>query len=205
MLKTKLFSSDGTGEGLKIDDEGIIGVVIHPHPPKIESLSTIPFRQYFTTTGISSGSNDMRVNGATTNVEFYIKASTTDTYIKTIFIVIADAGATLAKFGALSALSNGVLFTWETVKQGSTTLFDSFKINLDFWKLTNLTPAIVDLSAGGADANIVSIDLAYVFGNPYGLRLKANSVDRLVMKVRDNLSVGIDEFNIAGNGLTFLV
>ena len=75
-IKTKLVDGHGSGNTLKINGEGELNVVVHPHPPKNEENLAVPFRQYFTDDGTSSGSNDMRVNGATNSVDFYIKAET---------------------------------------------------------------------------------------------------------------------------------
>lgn len=195
--------SDGNSKAnrLKILDEGELGVVLHTHPPEKESRISLPFRQYFTDDGTSSGSNDMRVDGSVTPVEFYIGAEEGfEVFIKFISIKIADAGAKLDKFGALAALTNGVEFEWQSQKLGSLTIHDGLKDNLEFFRLSNLSPGIVDLSGGGADAAIVSWDLSNIFGNPWGLRISENSLERIIFRVRDDLSTGLDEFNIIGHG-----
>ena len=120
MITTSITSGNGEDNRLKVLDEGEIGVVIHTHPPIRESRKGLPFRQYFTDDGTSSGGNDMRVNGATTNVDYYISASSEYEYfIKFISIKLADATAKLNEFGALTALTNGLEFIWESQSLGS--------------------------------------------------------------------------------------
>jgi len=201
MITTSITSGNGEDNRLKVLDEGEIGVVIHTHPPVKESRTGLPFRQYFTDDGTSSGDNDMRVNGATTNVDYYISASSEYEYfIKFISIKLADATAKLNEFGALTALTNGLEFIWESQSLGSLTIHDGIKDNLEFFRLSEMEPLIIDLSGGGADAVIVQWDLAKIFGNPWGVKLGVGSLDRLIFRVNDNLGTGIDEFNIIGHG-----
>lgn len=197
MITTRIIGHNG--HQLKINGEGELTATIHTHPPVEEKVTSLPFRAYFKN---SSASNDMRVNGATTNVPFYIAADADyDYYIKTISIKVADAGAVLDKFGNLSALTNGVEFKWTNQAVGDLIIHEGFKTNISFFRLSPQTPAITDLSGAGADSIIVDADLARLFGLPYGVRLVKGSTDRLVFTVKDNLSAGLDEFNIIGYGI----
>ena len=75
------------GNKLKVNGEGEISVTVHTHPPEDEETSSLPFRTYF----LNGASNDMRVNGATTNVDFSINADDEfDYYIKSAFMKIMD-------------------------------------------------------------------------------------------------------------------
>lgn len=56
---------------------------------------------------------------------------------------------------------------------------------------------------GGADSYLPVIDFAETFGKQWGLRLKAGSADRLVIRINDNLSAGLDTFNAIGYGTKF--
>ena len=142
MIKTQIIDGYGTGNKLKLEDEGQIGVVVHPHPPKAEESASKPFRQYFLQDG--TGTNDMRVDGSTTNVEFSILSDTNrDTYIKTLSILIADASATLNKFGNITALTNGVQFSWETQDLGSVVIHEGLTSNFEFVRLGIGQPAFV--------------------------------------------------------------
>ena len=197
MITTRIVGANG--KQLKINGEGEIAVAIHTHPPTDEAVESLPLRAYFE----NAGSNDMRVNGATTPVEFSIDADGDfDRYIKTLSIKLADPSATLDKFGNLTALSNGVEFIWRSIRVGEQIIHDGIKDNLEFFRLSNggYVPQIIDLSGGGADAIIVYVDLAQLFGNPWGIRLEKGTTDKLLFRVNDNLSSGIVEFNIIGYG-----
>lgn len=195
---------------LKINGEGEIGVAVHTHPPIDEDVAAYPFSQWFTDDGFSTGSNDMLVDGSSTNVDFYICASSTvDIFVKTISVQIADANAVLNKFGNLTALTNGVEFHYKTNKLGDVTIQDEIKTNLDFIRLGLSTAGVgdgssafrADVSGGGtADAYLPIIDLSLTFGFPWGLRLKKGSNDCLGFTIKDNVST-MDTFNIKGFGV----
>lgn len=200
-ITSKILDGYGNGNKLKIQEEGEIGVVMHTHPPVKESRISLPFRQYFTVDGTANGSNDMIVDGSTTPVEFCIPSEESkDRFVKFISIKLADAGAKLDKFGALTALTNGVSFEWESQESGSLTIHDGLKDNLEFFRLSEQAPIITDLSGGGADAIIVSWDLSKIFGSQWGLRLSQGTTEKLIFRVNDALA-GLAEFNIIGHGI----
>lgn len=183
---------------LKINGEGEITVSMHTHPPIDEEVEALPFRSYFE----NAGSNDMRVNGATTSVDFSIDADQDfDYFIKSLHVKLADPGAKLDKFGALNALTNGVSYLWKSNKDGELTIHEGIKDNMEFFRLSDQYPQIIDLSGGGADAVIIAIDLAKLFGNPWGIRLVRSSEDKLIIRINDDLSTGLVEFNVIGYGV----
>ena len=185
------------GQQLKVNGEGEITASIHTHPPTDEKIESLPFRSYF----LNAGSNDMRVNGATTPVEFSIDTDADyDYFIKAINIKLADAGAKFNLFGALTALTNGIEFIWRSQSIGELTIHDGIKDNLEWYRLANITPSIIDLSGGGADAVIVTVDMKILFSSNWGVRLTKGTTDKLIFRVNDNLSAGLDEFNIIGYG-----
>lgn len=196
-----------TSKAVRIGEEGEQYVVVHPHPPKDEVKSPDPFRQYFT----NNGSNDMLVDGSVTPVDFTINASSEyDTYVGTMSVIIADASATLTKFGNLVALTNGVEIFWETQDKGVVQIHEGLKTNLDFMRLSGGEPAIgtgadsfkADLSGGGADAYLPMIDIEDIFGLQWGLRLRKGTTDKIVVRIKDNVS-GMDQFDIIAYGITF--
>lgn len=197
-MPARVYIESHKGVPLKINGEGEISVTTHSHPPLEETKNTLPFRSYFE----NSGSNDMRVNGSSTNVSFSIAADKDyDYFIKGIHVKLADAGAKLDKFGALTALTNGILFQWSNLNDGAITIHEGIKSNIAFFRMSTQTPQIIDLSGGGADSINVYIDLTNLFGAEFGIRLKKGTTDSLSFIVRDNLSTGLDEFNIIGYGL----
>jgi hypothetical protein len=203
MITTQIRDGNSNGENsLKVNKEGEIGVVVHTHPPIQESLTGLPFRQYFTDDGLSNGDNDMTVNGSTNSVDFWIPAIDSESrFIKTLSVKIAHAGAAFNEFGNLSALTNGVEIEWQSQELGTVTIHDGIKDNLEWYRLSEqvTTTSIIDLTGGGADAIVVQIDFAKLFGNPWGVKLLKASTEKLLLRVRDNLST-ITEFNVIGYG-----
>ena len=193
---------------MAIASDGSVSVIIQPHPPieGEDAHNPRPVRQYMKN---SAGASDMRVNGATTNVEFYIEADDDfDTYIKSVSVVIGDAAALLSKFGALAALTNGVLFTHETIDLGTTIIHDALKTNFNFIRLSLGNPSFGDgvnaflagKVAGTSEAYLPVINFTDIFGLPWGLRLRKGTKDRLVFTVRDNITA-IDQFDAIAYGL----
>lgn len=199
MIQSSIIDGDGNGNKLRINKEGDVTVSVHTHPPLNEEIIALPFRAYFTDT---AGSKDMLVDGSTVPVVYSIDADPElDVFIKTAQIKLADAGANFNEFGNLPALTNGVSFTWFSQSLGEVSIHEGIKDNLEFFRLSGDAPLIVDLSGGGADAVVTTIDLSKTFGNPYGIRLKAGTKERISFTINDNLSTGITQFDIIGYGV----
>lgn len=208
MLKTFVVNPQ-TGDSVRVTDEGVVPVIVHPHPPSGEDTELYPFRQYFTTTGDSSGTSDMRVTGSTTPTEFYIGSiPNEDIYVRSVSILISDAGATLNNFGAITALTNGIEFYWETTSRGKFYIYTALKSNFDFVRLSQGNPAFGDGNNSFRANNVVSTSEAFmpvlnfhnIFGMQWGFRIKKGSSERLVFNVRDN-TTGVDAFNIVAYGI----
>ena len=106
-LDTRLIDGRGNGNVVAVDDEGAINAVIHPHPPKEEGETSLPYRARFAD---SAGATAMAVDGSVNEVIFSLSAiQDRDIYVNSISIRIADGGSpNLNKFGNLSALTNCV-------------------------------------------------------------------------------------------------
>ena len=152
----------------------------------------------------------MGVDGSTTPQEFYISAqSDKDIFIKTISVRIGDNGARLNLFGALSALTNGITWAFNTTSLGDVTIKDEIQTNLDFIRMGIATQGIgdggsafrADVSGSSADTYLPVIDLTQTFGFPWGLRLEKGTNDKVSFIVNDDLSTGLDTFNIFGFGV----
>lgn len=205
MIKVRLEDSDGSGKGAKVTDEGNLNVIVAPKPPANGDLMQ-PVNKKFTN---SAGSSDMRVAGTlAAPIDFTVDAEADyDVYIKTITVLIADANATLSQFGSIAALTNGVQFIWETKDKGELVIVPELKSNFNFIELAGGNPAFGDgVSAfragnvvGASDAYFQRIDIAEVFGVQWGLKLRKNTADRLIFRVRDNTSA-IDKFEIIAYG-----
>jgi len=116
MLKTSIHDQ-AQGHSLAIEDDGSINVYVIPQPPKDAEQTTLPFTEYLKLNG--TGTQSFLINGAVTNQDFYVAAKDYDVYISTIVFEIADAGATLAQFGALTALTNGLDFYYFNQTNGN--------------------------------------------------------------------------------------
>lgn len=214
MIQFKLVDGKGTGNAARVNGEGEINVVVHPHPPRDEEPivgTPTPFRQYFTDTGDSSGDNDMLVDGSTTEQCFSISAETEkDIYIGRVSLVIADAGATLNKFGNITALTNGVGFEWISQDLGDTVIHEAMKTNFDFVRLGGGEPSFGDSAgafrasnvSGTSEAYLPQVDFSDVFGMPWGVRLRKGTTDRLCFLIRDDVTT-IDQFDAIGYGIRF--
>ena len=207
MLGVKLIDGGGKGNTAKVNKEGTLEVVTHTHPPIGETIISVPFRGYFE----NSSSNDMTVDGSVNSVSFSIEASQDfDIYIKSISVVIGDGGTpALNKFGALSALTNGVEWIYFTQEQAEYQLHEGIKTNLEFIRLAVDTGAIgtgtdaylADVSGGGTEKSYLpTIDMAETYGLPYGVRLLKGSTDKLIFRIKDDLS-GLTTFNAIGYGI----
>ena len=208
MLKSCIVDGHGNGEKLHVGDEGEISAVLHSHPPTNDPAQVLPFRQYFTDTGIATGDNDMIVNGSTSApLDFCITASKDyDIYIKTLSVQISDVGGELDLFGNLTALTNGVMWIWDTQTNSEYCLHDGIKDNLEFIRLGLGQPAFdktfkVDIKGKGSDDTYLPvIDLTTTFGVMWGLRLRQGTLDKLTFRVQDDLT-GLSVFNVIGYGI----
>lgn len=206
MIPVSIIGANGTGNGAKVNGEGELSVVVHPHPPIDEEVNALPYRSYFE----NAGSNDMIVNGSSTSVDFSIDASQDyDIYIKSISVIIGDGGTpTLNKFGALTALSSGISFIYFNQLEGDYTLHDGIKTNLEFLRLgesigfgDSTTAALADVSGGGTEKSYMPlIDMAKSYGMAYGLRLVKGTTDKLIFKINDDLT-GLVTFNAIAYGI----
>jgi hypothetical protein len=199
-----------SGKKLALSSDGAVPVVKHTHPPLNEGLAPEPFRQFFTDDGSDTGDEDMKVNAsAAAPQDFTIAAKEDrDVFIKSISIVIADAGATLNQFGSIGALTNGVQFLWSTQSKGEVVLHPGMVSNFDFVQLALGDPAFGDGNGAFRANNVEStseaflpvIDLQRTFGFDYGLRLKKGTLDKIILRIQDNVS-GVDRFDAVGFGM----
>jgi hypothetical protein len=205
MLKTKVINENG--QSLNIDNEGNLNVVAHKRPPIVQDTTLLPLRQYFQ----SNGSRDMNVNGSLNSVDFSIDANADGQIsIKSMFISIVDAGASLSEFGNLPALTNGVEFIWQSQDFGEIVIANELKSNFDFVAFGGGNPAFGSASSsfiasnviGQEEAVIVFIDFQKLFGFEYGIPLRKGTKDKLIFRINDDTS-GVTSFTAIGYGNKF--
>jgi len=208
MITSRIADGKGNDRYAKISKENALEVLNHGHPPKSETLFAIPYRKRFTD---SSNSTDMAVDGSSTEVDFSISAIPgKDIYIRSLSVLIGDGGSpALSKFGALTALTNGVEICYVTQDKGTFVMHDGIKTNLEFIRLgvdtagigTGTDAFLADVSGGGTEKSYLPIiDLQETFGLPFGLKLRENTTDYLTFKVRDDLT-GLTTFNAIAYGI----
>ena len=191
-----------------VSKDGLLQVQVSPDPPFVPQKIK-PFRQFLTDDGLSGGSNDMIVDGSSTNVEFWVPADTVnDRYITILSVVIADNGNFLQnEFGDLgSALTNGCRLFYERGSGEEIDIHDALKSNFDFTRLALGRPAFGATSTtfrgtnfiGTAEAMIPVIDLKE-FMPPFGIKLDAGTKQRIVLTVKDALA-GLTTFDIIAYG-----
>lgn len=196
-----------TGNLLKINKDGSIQAVVNTHPPLEEATTLIPFRNYFK----NNGSIEMDVDGSVTPVDFTIEALQDRTItIKSLFITIVDAGATLSSFGNIGSLTNGLDFEWNTQDFGVVTIANEIQSNFDLISLGGGQPAFGDSGnafkaqnvVGNEEAYISFVDFEKIFGFQYGIPLRKGTKDKLVFRVNDNISQ-VTQFRIIAYGSEF--
>lgn len=198
---------DGTGKknSAQVTPDNELKVIQTPYPP-IAQQKIRPFRQYLTADGTASGSSDMRVDGSTTSVEFWVPASeTADRYITVLVFEIADVNAVLSDFGNIAALTNGGELFYES-EEGENTIADGLVSNWEYVKIGFGSPPVGATTSAFQASNVSSTSEGYSpivrfvdWIPPFGLKLDLSTNQRLVHRVNDNCSA-IDSFNCVAYG-----
>ena len=192
-----------TKRGAGVDIFGALRTRDTGLPPFGNTVEAIPFQEFFAD---DTGLTDMRVDGSVTEVVFEIRPdSERDRYIKTVQFTIVDAGSTLARFGFLTALTNGMLFEWDRL--GETVQLALLQSNYDHVRLAGGQPAFGDAAntfrapnvIGNSEAFLPILDFEFIFGLPWGIRLAAGSDEVLRVTVRDDIT-GVDGYDALARG-----
>lgn len=201
MAKVEITS--GGNREATITQEGELNVIPAPYPPFVEQRVQ-PFRQYLTADGTSGGSNDLGVDGSSTNVDFWIPASeSNDRYITTLsFIVGYAATGKPFQWADGAALTNGTRLWYEN-RRGEHDIHDAIKSNQDFFRLS-FDPIPTSWEVRHVNANndfgyFVSTDLRKM-GLPFGIKLDAGTTQRLSITIKDNAGTSAVSFNCIGYG-----
>lgn len=197
---------DSSGKTLAhVTPSGEVLCSISVQPP-LQKQFVQPFRQYLTDDGTSTGSSDMRVNGSSTSVDFYIEASSDcDRYITFLSFVIADAGATLNDFGNIGALSNGGDLFYDS-ERGTVTIADLLTTNWLYVRMALGNPSFGDGAGAFRASNVSGTSEGYIpilnvtsILPPYGIKLERGTKQRITHRVNDNVTA-VDEFTCLAYG-----
>lgn len=194
-MSIKLNIQDGGGSGTlaKVSPEGFLYTQEAPYPP-IEPETKITLYRNFLTLNNDGVTSDMRVNGSTTKKYFYIQGEpNNDIYITTVSFIVSGPNATLNTFGSIVALTNGCRFYYED-NNGEINVGTTLQRNFDFVRLCQGNPAFGATTNAFIASNVVGTSEAVIpvfdfrnFGFKWGLKLRANTLDRLVIEINDNL------------------
>lgn len=205
-IKARILDGLGKGYEAHVTSENAILVSNYTCPPLIPQKNKI-FRRYLTADGTSTGSNDMLVDGSTTNQEFFIPADNdNDRYITAISFVIGDGGAALNQFGGIAALTNGCKLYYYDHEFEEVIIHNSLKSNWDFVRMCLGQPAFGDGAGafrgtnveGGAEAFLPVLPLSQLMP-PYGIKLDLGTQQKIALVIRDDCSAP-DVFNAIAYG-----
>lgn len=126
--------------------------------------------------------------------------------------MIADSGSIqLNKFGSDPALINGVDVIYQT--DGVDITLANLKTNFEFIRLGSLTAAtgsktdafqLANTNPANEDGYNPVVDLSRLSPHGFGIRIRKNSIDKLGIVIKDNLT-GISTFNILFTGYLRLI
>lgn len=202
-IKGSLKDGTGSNREARVDDNHALLVSNSGIPSQSSmGISQRPFVGFMKN---NSSSKDVRVDGSGNYVDFTIGSSSNgERYIKLIAFTISDSSAVLSKFGTLNPLTNGCQLIYQDDKLGDVLIADDLRTNFDIVQLCNFKPSFgsgVDAFrakdvVGNSDAFVPTLNVAEVFGLQYGFYIPKGSTRKLIFRVRDNLSSGIDRLDI---------
>jgi len=193
---------DGSGgrERASVSDKAL-----HVHPvgyPPYEKQKTEVFSQKLTDDGLTSGSDDMGIDGSSTATEFWVPADDEDDiYINRLSVIVGyGASAPLYDFvDSGSALTNGVLIDYVNAFGNKITIGNPTR-NYSFLRLS-LTDGIIptawelrNLGALNDYGFFISLDLSKLVP-PYGIQLLHGTNAKIMATIRDDCT-DADTFNM---------
>jgi len=203
MFNFKLWDGKGGNKAASVTDDQELMVINSAYPP-LTSQKVQPFRQYLTNDGLPSGTNDMGVDGSSTNVDYYIPSKVgEDRYITSLnFIVGYGASGQPNQWGDGAALTNGSRLFYSS-ERGSVDIHDGIKSNQDIFRLS-FSPIptaweVRHVNATNDYGYFINMDLTKM-GLPFGIKLDSNSSQRLTLRIRDNAGTAADSFNCIAYG-----
>ncbi len=139
---------------------------------------------YFFTKLLNGSSSDMFVNGSSTPVYFeYAPASGQTSYLECLIFQLQDSGTTtFDKFGAITALTNGITILIKS--KGTEYTFANFKNNETIMMVFN-THGLITPTSGFIEQSDTYIGAVH-FQKP--IKLQNSTGDYIKFKINDNLT-----------------
>lgn len=203
MIKAKIIGSGPERTEVDVEKSGAMSVVERPFPPFGVMQNVRPFREFLTDDGTPAGSSDMLVDGSVTPVDFFVAArQDVDLYITRVSFIVVDQNMSLNTFGNIAALTNGLRLFY-TDELGEVDIADALQTNFDIVRLCSGLPSFGDGTTAFIANNVDFIsegiipilDLKDTFGFRWGLEFRNGSLQRLVLRIRDDIT-GIDAMNV---------
>jgi len=200
----KIVLANSSGVPIDVSGDNCLSVVDCGAPP-LGAQKTMVFSQKLTTTGLTSGSDDMGIDGSVAPVDFHIPASEDDDrYITRLsFIIGYGSSSDLFVFAdAAAALTNGVRVYYINSYSDGVTIMNP-KANYSFMRasgipVTNTNWETRGFAAAGDYGFFINIDLSQIMP-PYGIKLDKGTKQKLCVTIRDNCS-DADLFNCQAFG-----
>lgn len=198
-----VITDNNSGASAKVNGDEALYVSQIPYPPSVPQ-KTNPFRQYFTTDGSPSGSNDMGVDGSSTNVDFCVPASQVAERYLTVLSFIVGYGTSGSPFEWAdgTALSNGSRLFY-TSSRGENDIHDAIKSNQDLFRLSfgaiNNNWEVRGVNATNDYGYFITMDLR-TMGLPFGIKLDSGTTQKIIIRIRDNAGTAADSFNCIAYG-----
>lgn len=193
----------------KVVDEGALEVISSGIPVFGERQKQIAYRDFFRD---SAGSEDMTVDGSTQSIDFIIPAHTAacDRYVSSISFELLGTNASLSQFASISALTNGVdlIYSNPEAEGGLVNIsLTGLKTNWEIVRLCKGEPAFGTGNSAFKASNVVGnneafipfLDFRTVFGFAFGVRLRAGTDDRIILRINDDLT-GVTGFTAVASG-----
>jgi hypothetical protein len=203
MFNFLLLDGKGGKRAAAVNEDQELCTISASHPP-FAPQKVRPLRQYLTTDGTSTGSNDMGIDGSATNVDFWIPAhESNDRYITSLnFIVGYGVSGQPNQWADGTALTNGSRLFY-TSAAGENDIHDGIKSNQDMFRLS-FSPIPTAWEVRHVNANndygyFISMDLTRM-GLPYGVKLDQGTTQKLIMRIRDNAGTDADTFDVIAYG-----
>ena len=218
MLKILLVRKED-GQPVDISEDGAIHARLGDIPFTGEGAENHfrPFRQHLTSNGLPAdgGTEDMRVAGSLAGpIDFWVPAhQTKDRWISSLSFALAGDAADLSTFISFNqgALTNGVKLLYED-EEGEVIIHDGFKDNLDPHRLAGVLGfgdgatalQLPGLGPPPAKANgyLPTVRFPDIFPMPWGIRLRRGTLQRLVIRIQDDLTHADNEqFDVVAYGI----
>jgi hypothetical protein len=203
LIKAKIIGSGPERTEVDVEKSGAMSVVERPFPPFGVMQNVRPFRQFLTDDGTATGSEDMLVDGSVTPVDFFVEApQAADLYVTRLSFIVVDQNMALNTFGNIAALTNGCRLFY-TDELGEVDIAEALQTNFDIVRLCSGLPSFGDGTTAFIANNVDFIsegiipvlDLKDTFGFRWGLEFRNGSTQKLVFRIRDDIT-GIDAMDV---------